>query len=436
MRVEARVLMMTDRVGSTAQTAELTHAEIRQVSEDHRWLAQEVMERWGGTQIKDTGDGYFVRFLAAYAAGCAALYLQELVRCRNAADPEGLQFELRIGLHAGDINVEPSGDVRGAPANVVARAEGAAPIGGVLVTKEFQDLCNPNEFSLGKGEEHELKGVGPVTMWPLTARQSPPEFENPFRYHAMWHWPREFLGRRREVEHILARIGGGMSVAVTGEKHIGKSWLLTYLCCRLRAAYGDTRGVVRADLHSARLHTRAGLLEHLSQGLGLPEGDTSATLAQFEQAVADAADQGPPGVVVIDEFERLVELQAEFGHELLESFRHLQESGRLVFVTASRVLPADLIKQAKIDSTFAGVLTGLPLGPFTQNEGRAFVSLPRPEVEFPEDEVRVIAAVAGTRPIRLQIACHHAAAAKAQGRSVEQGLREAEQESAFREMGR
>src|ERR1700704_4477493 len=76
-----------------------------------------------GRIVKTTGDGMLVEFASAVDAARCAIEVQRGLAEQNAAVPEVMRLEYRIGIHVGDIIVDEN-DIFGDGVNIAARLEG------------------------------------------------------------------------------------------------------------------------------------------------------------------------------------------------------------------------------------------------------------------------------------------------------------------------
>ena len=76
-------------------------------------------------------------------------------------------IEVRAGLHTGEVELYPDGDIGGMAVNLGARIGAAAQGGEVLVSSTIKDLVFGSGFKFDPRGEHELKGV--PGSWPLFA---------------------------------------------------------------------------------------------------------------------------------------------------------------------------------------------------------------------------------------------------------------------------
>jgi class 3 adenylate cyclase len=148
---ELLALLFTDIVSSTERALALGDAAWREVIEDHDAYVRAEVTRNHGRVIKQTGDGH----LAAFSHPVEAI--RTAVRVRDGARVQG--FEVRAGLHFGEVGSRSDGDVTGSAVNVAARVMQHAGAGEVLVSHTLTDLVTGSDIEFEDHGEHELKGV-------------------------------------------------------------------------------------------------------------------------------------------------------------------------------------------------------------------------------------------------------------------------------------
>jgi class 3 adenylate cyclase len=194
-----------------------------------------VVERYGGTVDKFTGDGVMAVFGAPVAledhatrACLAALGVQEEAK-RLAVDVQerdGVDLQLRVGLNsgqviAGEIGSGPFGYTAvGEQVGLAQRMESVAPPGGVMLNKSTARLVE-GAVVLGDSELVHIKGADE----PVCARRL---FSVSERHRTVARAESNLVGRRWEmsaVEGLLDRAieGHGTVVGVVGSPGIGKS---------------------------------------------------------------------------------------------------------------------------------------------------------------------------------------------------------------------
>lgn len=148
-RVLATVLF-ADIVGSTQRLSELGDRRWRDRLDRMRSVVRRELERFRGTFVKDTGDGY----LATFDGPARAIRCAQAVRDSLLA----LEIETRTGLHTGEIELR-GGDVAGIAVHIGQRVSAMAEPGEVLVSRTVTDLVAGSGLEFEDRGEHEMKGV-------------------------------------------------------------------------------------------------------------------------------------------------------------------------------------------------------------------------------------------------------------------------------------
>jgi adenylate cyclase len=129
--------MFTDMVGFSAR-AQTDEAAALSSLEVHNALLRPIFVEFHGREIKTVGDAFLVEFASALDAAQCALAVQKALRDRNANVPDAERFQVRIGLHVGDV-VESDGDVLGDAVNIASRIEPLSEPGGISLTQQVYD---------------------------------------------------------------------------------------------------------------------------------------------------------------------------------------------------------------------------------------------------------------------------------------------------------
>src|SRR5690349_10476352 len=148
-------VLFADVVHSMDIAAAVGAERLREIMAELVQRCAGVVQRYGGTVDKFTGDGVMALFGApialedhAFRACLTALEIQQEVQ-RLAADvgrQDGLTLQLRIGLNsgeviAGDIGSGPLGYTAvGAQVGLAQRMESVAPAGGVMLSESTARL--------------------------------------------------------------------------------------------------------------------------------------------------------------------------------------------------------------------------------------------------------------------------------------------------------
>jgi class 3 adenylate cyclase len=143
-------LLFTDIVDSTGTAARLGDARWNDILSVHYQRSVEIVERFDGRRVANTGDGLLASFEAAAAAVRCA------VAVRDASTAQGI--EIRAGVHVGEVE-RVGEDLRGLSVHAAARVMAAANGGEIYVTEPTRLLCQGAGLIFEDVGEHELKGV-------------------------------------------------------------------------------------------------------------------------------------------------------------------------------------------------------------------------------------------------------------------------------------
>jgi predicted ATPase/class 3 adenylate cyclase len=219
----------------------------------HRTLLRERFEAHAGYEVDTEGDAFFVAFGSASHAVEAAREVQEAFA---AADwPDGHEFRVRIGIHTGEPVIVPRNYV-GIDVHKAARIMAAGHGGQVLLSEATRRLLD-DRFYLHDLGEHRLKDLlQPERLYQLAIPGLSESFP-PLRTLAgkATNLPAsisDFIGRRQEVEAVLAllREGGRRLVTLTGVGGVGKTRLALRAAADLLDEFDG--GVFQVSLSAVR----------------------------------------------------------------------------------------------------------------------------------------------------------------------------------------
>ena len=230
-------VLFCDLVGSTALAAGLDAEDWRDLVGAYLDAASDAVTQYGGHVLKKLGDGLMALFGypkaqendAERAARAALAILAALEALNRKNEGKGIpRLAARVGLDAGPVVVDATGEVFGETPNVAARAQGAAKPGQALATFAVQRQIAGLFVVEDKGA-HALKGVPePVALYRLLRRLGARSLT-------------PFVGRGEDLALLLrrferARTGEGQFVQIVGEPGLGKSRLVE----EFRARLGET----------------------------------------------------------------------------------------------------------------------------------------------------------------------------------------------------
>jgi class 3 adenylate cyclase len=301
-------VLFADVVRSMDLAAVLDSERLREVMGDLFNRCGAVIQRYGGTVDKFTGDGIMALFGAPIAledhavrACVAALEIQrETSRLADEVQRrDGVALALRVGLNSGDVVVGQIGSsptsytAIGAQVGMAQRMESVAPPGGVMLSEATARLVE-NAAVLDHPALVTIKGA----TEPVPARRL--QAMAPYRT-VVGRRESTLVGRDREMEAI-ARIlnetihGRGRLVGVTGPAGIGKSRV-----CRELMKIAQSSGVETfstfCESHTSEIpfHVVARLLRNF---LRIHELDHQAARSALRTQLA-AAD--PEDLLLLDD---------------------------------------------------------------------------------------------------------------------------------------
>ncbi|MGO8935691.1 MAG: ATP-binding protein [Mycobacterium sp.] len=295
-------VLFADVVQSMDIAAAVGVERLREIMTELVDRASEVVQRYGGTVDKFTGDGIMAVFGAPVAledhtvrACRAALGIQDEV-VRLAAEVkgcDGIDLQLRVGLNSGQVITGEIGSgalgytAVGEQVGVAQRMESVAPPGGVMLSASTARLVG-GAATLGEAELVQIKGADASV--PARRLLDMDEQQRSIRRAES-----TLVGRRWEmsaVEGLLDRAidGHGAVVGMVGPPGIGKSRLMGEV-----AALAGIRGVdvftVFCESHTNQVHFHAvARLLRAATGVEGLEGQTARDRVRDRVPDADPED--------------------------------------------------------------------------------------------------------------------------------------------------
>ncbi|HET9876245.1 MAG TPA: adenylate/guanylate cyclase domain-containing protein, partial [Mycobacterium sp.] len=294
-------VLFADVVHSMDIAAAVGAERLREIMTELFNRCDAVVQRYGGTVDKFTGDGIMAVFGApvaledhAFRACLAALEIQ-----RESAAADDVALQLRVGLNSGEV---VAGEIGSGPGSYTAvgeqvgmaqRMESVAPPGGVMLSQSTARLVE-GRVVLAEPESVQIKGADePVYACRLLGASS----ENP---HAGRQDP-ALVGRTWELGALAGMLdaaisGTGCVVGIVGPPGIGKSRIT-----REVNAVAQTRGVevfaTYCESHASEIpfHTVTSLLRTALAVAGL---DDEAARARVRERTPDA---DPEDMLLLDD---------------------------------------------------------------------------------------------------------------------------------------
>lgn len=143
-------VLFTDIVSSTERATAAGDRAWASLLARHDATVRSNLVRFGGREVKTTGDGFLATFDGPARAVRAAAAIQDEV-----AD---LGIEVRAGLHTGEVEVR-DGDIHGIAVHIAARVAARAAAGEILVSRTVVDLVTGAGLRFEHRGLHKLKGL-------------------------------------------------------------------------------------------------------------------------------------------------------------------------------------------------------------------------------------------------------------------------------------
>ena len=159
-------VMFTDIVSSTERNIDAGDERWRRTLDQHNATVRSLLEEHRGREVKTIGDGFLCVFDGPARALRCAKAVVEQVRAHGV--------EVRAGLHTGEIEQYPDGDVGGMAVNIGARVGAEAQGGEVLVSSTLKDLVIGSRLRFSPRGSHRLKGLpGEWSLWSFDGEDTP-----------------------------------------------------------------------------------------------------------------------------------------------------------------------------------------------------------------------------------------------------------------------
>jgi predicted ATPase/class 3 adenylate cyclase len=291
-------VMFTDMVGYTA----LLQADERLgIEKRERYVAalDRHHDAFGGTVVQRLGDGSMSMFPSSLAAVQAAVSIQQELAAQ--------EIPVRVGIHAGEVIVEPE-RLTGDAVNIAARVESFAVPGSVFLSEAvYEQIKNQSDLEVAPLGSFRLKNVGkPLDLHAIagpglvvpdrTALEG--KGESVVAVRATLPQPgTSLLGRDHELAELADLVRRHRVVTITGPGGVGKTRLVTELGRRLLSEFPDGAAFVGfADVTEA-----AGFLPALGAALDVKEAEERSVTDGIVALVGDRQV-----LLVLDNLEQIV----------------------------------------------------------------------------------------------------------------------------------
>jgi class 3 adenylate cyclase len=293
-------VLFADVVHSMDIAAAVGAERLREIMTELFNRSTKVVQRYGGTVDKFTGDGIMAVFGAPIAledhalrACRAALDIQKDVQglATSVEGRDHVTLQLRVGLNSGEVITGEIGSgplaytAVGEQVGMAQRMESVAPPGGVMVSESTARLVE-NAATLGEVELVRIKGsddpVPARRLLAISIGRGPSRVET------------SLVGRQWEIgalHGLLDRAGNGNGcvVGVAGPPGIGKSRIVREIASRATDA-GFEMFTTHCESHTTDVpfHAAAGLVRAITGSNGL---DDAAARTQVRSRFSGADDE-------------------------------------------------------------------------------------------------------------------------------------------------
>ncbi len=299
-------VLFADVVHSMDIGAAVGPERLREIMGDLVEHAAAVVQRFGGTVDKFTGDGIMAVFGAplaledhAFRACLAALGIQDEAKrvAGDVAQRDGVDLRLRVGLNSGQVIAGEIGSgalgytAIGEQVGMAQRMESVAPPGGVMLSESTARLVEDTAV-LREPEMVSIKGASdPVPARRLVAATGDQRRRSDLR----------LVGRTWELNTIASLLdeaigGAGCVIGALGPPGIGKSRIV-----RESVALARSRGVevfaTYCESHTSDIAFHA-VTRLLRAGLGVDGLDDEAARAHVR---ARSSDADPEDLLLLDD---------------------------------------------------------------------------------------------------------------------------------------
>ncbi|HEY0757502.1 MAG TPA: AAA family ATPase [Ktedonobacteraceae bacterium] len=257
-----------------------------------------------------------------------------------------------------------------------------------------------------------------------------------------------FFGRGQEVLTLYDALAKHRSISLVGKQHVGKSSLLKYLgspALQQRAGYHLPQHLfILTDWRDYLTKTREDFFHRVCEqivlqcksAITLQSPASTNGVERFRDLLETIKQNNFHPVLLMDAFDRVTS-NPEFDASFFSFLRSLAGLNDLIsYVTATKKPLAQVCHSAVADSPFFNIFLTLSLGPLTQTEAQALVSVPAETAgePFNPQEIDWLLKMGGVHPFFLQVSCRYLFDEKRRGFLTGTALLEKVQRAIYQEL--
>ncbi len=151
-------IMFTDMV-NYSELMQKNEANTLKLLKEQQSIVNNILEEFGGRQIKTIGDGFFSQFDSVLIALDCGIRIQEKLAKFNSTRHVNQRIHLRIGIHLGDVEIMDN-DAYGDGVNIASRIEPFADPGGICITEDvYRQVMNKSDLTFRPIGKKNLKNI-------------------------------------------------------------------------------------------------------------------------------------------------------------------------------------------------------------------------------------------------------------------------------------
>lgn len=160
-------IVFSDIESSTERNVELGDQAWFDVLGIHNRIVSDRVAEFGGTVIKNQGDGFMLSFPGARRALDCMIAVQRDLTRHSSAHPDRA-VRIRIGMHTGEVLADADGDLFGQHVVVAARVANLASGGEILVSSLTKEIvASRGDIQFDPPRQVHLKGIGDAIVFPM-----------------------------------------------------------------------------------------------------------------------------------------------------------------------------------------------------------------------------------------------------------------------------